>query len=321
MVEMLAVGAIEWLAVLQALEYHEGRVEKRYGEQDQRQHKRHYGLGLDSSLDGDDAHQQAQQLRAAVTHEARRGREVVKQEAERRPGGQRRQHSRLLTVQVKGDDRHRGGDDRAHARRQPVDAVGEVDDVHHHHKSNHGDDRSRVGEARVRERERAGERQRNRLHRNAEVHHDHRCQHLPEQLDRRVQVKAVVEHANTRDHGGGQQYAVPQLRLLFARVTSGQPHQAGDQRPGEDRKTTQQRRRPLGQAPLARFVDRPDHPGETHRQRCQQRGDDRGGQKGVKRVELVWMRHRLLQSIAGREVDGYADGYTCAVTGRLSYSG
>ena len=44
------------------------------------------------------------------------------------------------------------------------------------------------------------ERQRDRLHGDAEVHDDHGREHLAEQLERRVQVEAVVERADERDH-------------------------------------------------------------------------------------------------------------------------
>jgi hypothetical protein len=99
---------------------------------------------------------------------------------------------------------------------------------------------------------------------------------------------------------------VPQLRLLFAGVAGWQPDQAREQHPGEDRKAAEQGRGAIGQAPLARLVDRADDPREAHREGRQQRGDDRGGQEGIKRVELRWVRHRLLHSIAGREVESGA---------------
>jgi hypothetical protein len=292
-VEVLAVGAVERLPVLQALEHHEGRVEKRHREQDQRQHERHDRLGLDRGLDGDDAHQQAEQLRAAVAHEAGRGWEVVDQEAERRTGGQRCEHAGLLATEVERDDRHRGGDYRAYARRETVDAVGEVDDVHHHHQADHRQHRSRVGGARVGKRQRADERQRDRLHGHAEVHDDHRGDDLAEQLERGVQVEAVVEGADERDHRGGEQHAVPQMRLLFAGVARRQPDQPRDERTREDREPAEKRRGTLREAALAWLVDCADGPREAHREGGQQRGDDRGGQEGEKGVELRWVHHRL----------------------------
>jgi len=293
-VEVLAVGTVDRLAVLQALEHDEGRVQERHGQQDQRQHERHDRLGLDGRLDGDDPHQQAEQLRSAVAHEALGGREVVDQEAERGAGGQRGEHPRFLAAQVEGEHGHRGGDDRAHARGEAVDAVGEVDDVHQQHEADHRQHRAGVGGPGVGEREVADERQRDLLHGDAVVHDDHRREHLAEELQRGMQVEAVVERAHERDHRGGEQHAVPQLRLAFAGVAGGQPDQAGDERAGEDRKPAEQWRGPRGQAALARLVDRADGPREAHRERRQQRGQDRGGQEGVKRVELGWMRHRLV---------------------------
>ena len=51
------------------------------------------GVGLERALDGDAAEQQPEQVRAAVAHEDRRRVEVVDEEAERRAGGDRREHA------------------------------------------------------------------------------------------------------------------------------------------------------------------------------------------------------------------------------------
>ena len=176
--------------------------------------QRHDRGRLDRRLDGDHPHQQAEQVGPAVAHEALRGREVVDQEAERRARRQGRQHARLGTAEVEGDDRHRGGDDRAHARREAVDAVGEVDDVHHHHQPHHRQQRAAVGDARVGQRDVPEERQRDRLHADAEVdHHDGR-QDLAGELQHRVQVEAVVERADERDDRGAEQHAAPQVGFV-----------------------------------------------------------------------------------------------------------
>ncbi len=173
-VEVLAVGLVDRLAVLQPLEHDEGRVQEGDRQQDQGQHEGDHRRRLDRRLDRYHAHQQAQQVRAAVAHEARRGREVVEQEAECCSGRERRQHARLCAVQVEGDHRERHRDDHAYTRRQAVDAVGEVDDVHHRHQADHRQHRSGVRHAGVGEVQFADERQRDRLHRDAEVHDDHR---------------------------------------------------------------------------------------------------------------------------------------------------
>jgi len=302
--EVLAVGAVDGLPVLQALEHHEGGVQEWNGEQDERQHEGHHRRRLDRCLNGYHAHQQTEQVRSAVTHEAGSGREVVEQEAEGGAGGQRGEHGRLLAVQVEGDDRHRRGDDHAHSRGQAIHAVGEVDHVHHRHKTDDRQNRARVGDARVGEGQFADERQRDRLHRHAEVHDDDRREHLAEQLDRRRQVEAVVDGPHERDHRRRQQHAVPQLVLVFVsgHVARGKPDQSGHQRAREDRKAPQQRRGPMREAALARIIDRADGPGQALGERCEHRGHRRRYQEGVKRVELVRMRHRLLQSIAGCEV-------------------
>ena len=148
-VEVLAVGAVDRLLVLQPLEHDEGRVQERHRQQDQGQHERHHGGRLDRGLHSDAAHQQSEQVGAAIAHEARGRREVVNQEAERRAGGERGQHARRSAAQIECDHRHRGGDDHAHARRETVDAVGEVDDVHHHHQPDHGERGPGVGRSGV----------------------------------------------------------------------------------------------------------------------------------------------------------------------------
>jgi hypothetical protein len=132
------------------------------------------------------------------------------------------------------------------------------------------------------------------------VHGDHRGEHLSRQLHGRREVEAIVKRPNERDHGRGQKHSVPQL--VVSAIAGRQPHERRDEQPGEDREAAQQRRRTFGQAPLARLVDRANGPREPHRERRHQRGDDRGSQEGVKRVELVGMRHRLAHSIAGAEV-------------------
>jgi hypothetical protein len=287
--EVLAVGAVDRLAVLQPLEHDERRVEERHGQQDQRQHERDDSRRLDGCLDRDHAHHQAEQVRAAVAHEARRRREVVEEETECRAGRQRREDSRLRAAEVERDHRHRAGDDRADAGCQAVNAVGEVDDVHHQHEPEHGQDRTGVRHAGVRECERADERQRDRLHGDAVVNDDHRRDDLTRELDDRRQLEAIVDRADERDHGCGQQHAMPQL--MFGGIAGRQPDQRRDERAGEDRKAAEQRRRILREAALTRFVDGADGLRDAHRERRQQRRHGGGYEKGVKRVELVRMRH------------------------------
>jgi hypothetical protein len=60
MVEVLAIGPVDRLSVLQALEHHEGGVEERHRQQDQRQHERDHRRCLHGGLDGDHTHQQPQ---------------------------------------------------------------------------------------------------------------------------------------------------------------------------------------------------------------------------------------------------------------------
>jgi hypothetical protein len=70
MVKVLAVGGVDRAAVLQALEDDEGGVEEGHGEQDQGQHERDDHGRLDGRLDGHDSHQEAEQVGAAIAHEA-----------------------------------------------------------------------------------------------------------------------------------------------------------------------------------------------------------------------------------------------------------
>jgi hypothetical protein len=298
-VEVLAVGGVDRTAVLQALEHHEGRVQERDGEQDQRQHEGDHHGRLDGRLDGHHAHQQAEQVGAAIAHEARRRREVVQQEPECRAGGDRRQHAGGGAIEIEGDDRKRPGDDHAHSRSQAVDAVGEVDDVHHHHQPDHRQQRAGVGRAGFGEVQCAGEGQRDRLHGDAVVHDDHRRGDLTGELDQRRQVEAVVERADDRDDGGGDQHAAPKIRA-FA-VAGGQECQHRDHHSGEDRKAAEQRRGTVGETALARFVHCTDSPGQPHRQRRQQRRHGGGDQERVQRVDLFQMRHLSSDSIARRE--------------------
>ncbi len=258
MVEVLAVGTVDRLLVLQPLEDDERAIQERHREQDQGQHERHDGRGLDGCLDCDHAHQQAEQIRSAVAHEAGCRREVEDQEAQCGPRRDRGEHPRRLTVEVVGDHRHRAGHDHAHARGEAVDAVGEVDDVHHRDEADHGQHRARVGCARVRELQVPDERQRDRLHGDAVVDDDHGRHDLPDQLRERMQVEAVVDRADGDDHGRREQQAAPDL-VRFP-VSGGQPHQHRDQHAGEDREAAQQRRvavreprsRGLSTAPRAR---------------------------------------------------------------------
>jgi hypothetical protein len=330
MVEVLAVGCVYGAAVLQALEHHECRVEERHREQDQGQHERHDGGGLDGSLDRHDSHEQTEQVGAAVAHEARCGRKVVHKEAERRAGCQRREHAGFGALEIERDDGERAGDDHAHARRQAVHAVGEVDDVHHHHEPHYGERRPGVGGARFGEGERADERQRDRLHDDAEVHHDHGRRDLTGELHDRRQLEAIVERPHDGYEGCGEQHAVPKLGALV--VARRQERQHGHEHAREDRKAAEQRCVTAGESTLARFVHGADRACQPHRERREQRSHGRGCEECVKRVELVEMRHRLAHSIAGagvvRRPSQIAGGgwrrqtaYAAAGAFRCSYSG
>jgi hypothetical protein len=237
-VEVLAVGSVDRALVLQSLEHHESGVQEGDREQDQGQHKGHYDRRLDGGLNRHHPHQQAEQVRAAIAHEARGGREVVHEKAERGARGNGSEHSRFGSVEVEGNDRERAGDDHAHTRREPVHSIREVDDVHHHHEPHDGEGRPRVGGARVGEVQGAHERQRDRLDGDAEVHdHDGRRDLAGELHDWR-QVEAIVERAYGGDERRCQQDAMPHLP---ARAEArGQEGKHCDEHPGEDRQTAEQ---------------------------------------------------------------------------------
>jgi hypothetical protein len=222
----------------------------------------------------------------------------VHEKAERGAGGERGEHSRLNAVEVEGDDRERAGDDHAHAGGESVHAVGEVDHVHHRDEPEHGQRRTGVGGARFGERERADERQRDRLDHHAEVHDDHRRRDLTGELDDRRQVVAVVERPYERDERRGEQDPVPQP--LARAIAGGQEGERRDEHAGEDREAAEQRGRAFGQTALAWLVDGADRPRQAHRERCQQRGYGPREEEGVKRVELVQMRHRPAKASQAR---------------------
>jgi hypothetical protein len=207
--EVLAVGSVDRTAVLQALEDYKGRVEEGHGEQDQGQHEGHYGGRLDGRLDGDHPHQEAEQVGAAIPHEARRGWKVVHEETKRGAGRERREHSWGGPPEVERDDRKRARDDHIHTRREPVHAIGEVDDVHHRDEPDHSESRPRVCGACFGEGERPHERQRDRLHDYTEVHDNHCRRDLAGELDDWGQVVAIVERPHDGDEGSGDQHPMP----------------------------------------------------------------------------------------------------------------
>ncbi len=270
-VEVLAVAFINGLLVLQALEHNESRIQERHSQQDQRQHKAHDRGRLNRTLDHHAAHQKAQQVRAAVPHEARRRRKVVDQKAQRRACRQRRQHPRRGPSQIEGDHSQSRRNDRAHPRRQPIHAVAEVDDVHQRHQPHHGHGPARVGEAQP-----AHERQRYVMHHHPVVH-DHKRRHdLPRELDRRVQIEAIIQRPHNRDQRGAQQHPLPHAAR---RAAVGQPSHTRHQHPREDRQAAQQRRRLVRQPPLARHIHGTYRSREAHRQRRQQRRHHRRRQE------------------------------------------
>ncbi len=281
MVEVVGVGDVDLAPVLHALEDDEGRVQERHGEDDQRDDQREDRLGLDRALDRDAPEQEAEQVRTAVAHVDRGRREVVHQEPGRGAGGASGEDGGVALIQVEGDDRERRRGDRADAGRQTVDAVGEVDDVHHRDEA---DDRhGTAGRAEV---NRAEERERDVGGLDPADHGDDRRRDLAEQLDRGMQVEAVVDRADERDQRRADQDADEAV------VGTGRgldEQQSGDERAREDRQATEQRRGLATEATGLGLVDRPDASREACRQRRQNHGH---GERGDERVDRIQLRHR-----------------------------
>jgi hypothetical protein len=187
----------------------------------------------------------------------------------------------VAAVQVEGDDREGERADRADPGGEAVDAVAEVDDVHHRHQA---DDRDRAGGAA--EVHRAQERRRDVADLDARADRDDRRDDLTGQLDRRVQVEAVVDRADERDQRAADEDADEAVVGAGRRLDEQQP---GDQRARVDRQPAEQRRGLAAQAARLRLVDRAHPPGEARRQRRQDHRHRERGNEGVDRVEL---RHR-----------------------------
>ena len=80
-VEVPSVGRVDGPAVLDPLGHHEGRVERRHGQDQQREEQRHDRRRLEDALDRHAREQQAEQVRPGVAHEDRGRVEVVPEEA------------------------------------------------------------------------------------------------------------------------------------------------------------------------------------------------------------------------------------------------
>jgi hypothetical protein len=224
-----------------------------------------------------------------VAHEHRRRIEVVKQEPERRPGGERGQHRRAGHVQAERDDRERDPVDRAQPGGQPVDPVGEVDDVHQRHQPDHRQDAALVGERQQTD----PQRQRHVGHHRAALHRDHRRHDLADQLDPRRQVADVVDRADQRDHARAEDHrprvddaavACPAIRVRQDdRVR--QPDRRRHQDRQQDRQPAEQRRLVLGQASGPRPIDGPDparQPGHQRRRDARDRRGDHEREHGIR---------------------------------------
>ena len=277
-VEVVGVRRPRLSPVLEPLGDDESGIEERHGEDDQRHHQSDDRAGLHRADDRNHAEQVAEQVRPGVAHERRCRREVVKQEPERRPRGQRREHGGAADAQVERDDRERDPVDRAQPGREPVDAVREVHDVHQPDQPDHGQH-----PAGVRELKRADERERDVGHDRApDDHGDHRRGDLAEQLPLRPQRMGVVDRAHQRDqartgedrpHVDGAPGAGRGACCVVEVDRRWQPQRRGDEHAGEDREAAQRGRVPLRQAAVARGRDSTDPPRQPCGQRGQQGGD------------------------------------------------
>jgi hypothetical protein len=222
--------------------------------------------------------------------------EVVPEEAHRGARGGRRQDARVEAVgrrlragverrvrERERDHREGGGGDRADARRQPVDSVGEVDRVHHPDDADHGEDAAEPAEV-----DHADHRRLDPLDLDPGQHRDQRRRDLPDQLEPGREVEPVVDRSDQGDRRGAEEDPA-----RFA--AAGHEQGSGHQHPGEDRQPTEVGHRPVVEAALRRAVDSTDSVGEA--------GGERGGQEGnqsrdEERPEGVELVHRAM-SVSG----------------------
>ena len=113
---------------------------------------------------------------------------------------------------------------------------------------------------------------------------------LPEELDQRRQLEAVVERADDRDHDGAAEDRAGD------RVV-GQLDDGGQHDPGEDRDAAQERHRAVGETALAGLVDDAGAQGELLDHRGQGRRAGERDEERYERVELV--EHWALMVAAG----------------------
>jgi hypothetical protein len=214
--------------------------------------------------------------------------EVVDEEADRRARRDRGEHAGGVLLQVEGDHRERRGGDRADAGGEPVDAVGEVDDVHD---PDEPEQREHVaGRAEL---DTADERQRDHIDRHAREHQHERRRDLAGELGRRPELAPVVERADRRDQRRAGEDA---LDLVGHR----QEQQPRDERAGEDREPAEQRRRVARQPALLDGVDRADAAREPCAQRRQDRRDDQRDEEAEQGVVLHGAREDRRAPGAGR---------------------
>ena len=217
----------------------------------------------------------------------------------------------LRAPEVERDDRERDGADRAHARRQPVDAVGEVHDVHHRRRGRSPSARppSRVPKSSA--------------PRNGSVTCSTRTPEStgisaaatwPAQLDRRRQLEAVVERADERRSARAPS-RMPR-RLL---VASGSQISAADEHAGEDRQAAEQRRAARREPALARLVDRADAHAPAARPAASAAPPRRArrGRRRARRARSSPRAHRMTARARRARPRGYDGGAAL----RCGYSG
>ena len=191
------------------------------------------------------------------------GREVVEQEAERRAGGDRREHA--AGCWRRGRTRSRNA--AAMIAQTPAarpSTPSEKLTTFIITTSPITVSTGRRPRARVGERQMADERQRDRLHGDAVVHDDHRREHLAEQLDRGVQVEAVVERADERDQrrprAARRATAAAAVRWRSRRAARSGPRRSA---PAKIARPPSSGVGAVGQPALARLVDRADAPSRS----------------------------------------------------------
>ncbi len=194
----------------------EGHVEDRDTEDHERdQQRREEEVGVAGGVrgapthdGGRSGHEQPEEERAGIAHEDASGVEVVRQEADADPAGDRRdegtdrvRREQPEMFELDAVDTERAGRDRDGAGGEAVEAVDQVDRIGH---PDHPEHRHERGDRRGEHEDLVGERHLEEVHGDARVVEDHRREDHPGDLCRRGHLPEVVDHPDEVDHHTGE---------------------------------------------------------------------------------------------------------------------